>query len=83
MTSLPRSLTPVAKRITADIQSECQRTAAPGEPNGRMWWDTRPMTDEREHANEVAAMAAYALALGEEMEILHRHPLHPHLVRIL
>ncbi|MBK8772766.1 MAG: hypothetical protein IPM06_20380 [Rhizobiales bacterium] len=69
--------------ITADIQSECQRTTAPGEPGGRLWWDTRPMVDEREHAPEVVAMATRALALGAEMGIIHRHPIHHHLVRIL
>lgn len=90
MTTVPRStdmllaLVDVATgAITADIQSECQRTTAPGEPTGRLWWDTRPMVDEREHEPEVVAMATRALALGAEMQIIHRHPLHPHLVRIL
>ena len=41
------------------------------------------MVDEREHAQEVVAMATRALALGAEMEIIHRHPIHPYLVRIL
>lgn len=69
--------------ITADIQTECRQIPAPGEPTGRLWWDTRPMVDEREHAPEIVEMATRAIALGAEMQILHRHPLHPHLVRIL
>lgn len=90
MSTAPRSadmlaaLVDVARgAITADIQTECTQTTAPGEPAGRLWWDTSAMVDEREHAPQICAMAIRALALGAEMEILHRHPLHPHLVRIL
>jgi hypothetical protein len=78
------SLIAVARgAITADIQTECCPVTAPGDHSGQLWWDTRPMVDEREHAHQIVTMARQAIELGAAMQFLHRHPTHQHLVRII
>ena len=67
--------------IVTDIQTECVRVAAPGEDTPA-WYDTRPMTDPREHAPQVLDMTRRALEVGEAMRIITRHPQHQHLVRL-
>ena len=83
-TDMMHSITPMHRgALTADIRARCHETAAPGEENGRLWYDTRPMLDPREQPSHALDMALIALQMGEEMGVIHRHPLHPHLVRIL
>jgi len=66
-----RSLaTAIAERaVVADIESEGVRVHL----DGRTWWDTRPMTDPREHAPEVIGMADEAIryAVGSGLASVH------------
>lgn len=66
--------------VISDITAACVALAQqPGQP---CWYDTRPMTDPREHAPPQLDMAVQALQYARERGLVAQHPQHPHLVRI-
>lgn len=62
-----------------DIQSESHGYV---DADGRRWYDTRPMLDPREHADEVIDMARVAIDYALHRGLISRHPVLPHLVRM-
>jgi hypothetical protein len=49
---------------------------------GLLWYDTRPMTDPREHCNEALDLANEVLAYADYWKLITRHPTQPWLVRV-
>lgn len=66
----------------ADIRSECVRVHLQAQPYPGEWRDTRPMLDPREHTPIQVDMAAATLQWACDVGLVHRHPLHTHLVCI-
>ena len=62
----------------ADIESHCPVFYRM--PDGRKVYDTRPMTDEREHAPEVVDMARQALDYARWRQLIWSPPGSAHLV---
>ncbi len=77
MAALERRL--AERAVIADLETTCDSIVIDGTP----WWDTRPMIDPREHAQEVCDMAREALQYAECRELITWHPQHPHLARVL
>lgn len=71
--------TAIADRsVIADIQSEGQRVSV----DGRIWYDTRPLTDPREHAAQVIDMASEAISYAVARRIASVHPQRPYLLAL-
>jgi len=64
------------RAVVADIESECHRVQL----DGRAWWDTRPMTDQREHSPEVIDMATQAIQFAVGAGLAGLHPQRPYLL---
>jgi hypothetical protein len=64
------------RAVVADIGSECPRLEA----DGRSWFDTRPMTDPREHAPSVVDMANTAICYAIARQLVGIHPQRPYLL---
>lgn len=77
MAALERRL--AERAVVADLQTACDAVVI----DGTCWWDTRPMTDTREHAQEICDMAREALHYAECRQLIAWHPQHPHLARVV
>lgn len=66
------------RAVIEDIQSYSVRQ----ETDGRIWWDTRPMTDEREHSAEHIDMATEAIQFAVAAGLVHVHPQRPYLLTV-
>lgn len=67
----------IAERaVVSDIESEGVKVRL----DGVTWWDTRPMTDPREHAPEAADMATLAIRFAVGTRLAHVHPQRPYLL---
>lgn len=66
------------RAVITDIESEAHKVQL----DGRIWWDTRPMTDEREHSPESIDMATQAIQYALCAQIASVHPQRPYLLLI-
>lgn len=66
------------RAVISDIESEGHKVQL----DGRIWWDTRPMTDLREHSPEVVDMATAAIQYAVGSGIAAIHPQRPYLLTI-
>jgi hypothetical protein len=48
-----------------------------------IWYDTRPMVDEREHSPEFIDMARLSLDHAQSTGLFVQHPVHTYLVRFV
>ena len=74
---LAESLAIANRAVIADIETEGVRVDL---GDGLRWYDTRPMFDPREHADEVIEMLRQAIAYAEAAGIAWRSADTPHLV---
>lgn len=65
--------------VVADIESEGVQVVL----GGWTFYDTRPMTDAREHGPEVVDMLRQAIDYALQAGLAMQHPTQPHLVRIV
>lgn len=65
------------RAVREDIETECPKVCT---GDGRIWWDTRPMTDPREHSPAVLDMTNDALKYAIESGLVRLHPMQPYLV---
>ncbi len=63
-----------------DLEDAAARIVA---ADGVVWWDVRPMLDEREASPEVLDMRRQALAYLEDSGLIHVDRATPHMVRVL
>jgi hypothetical protein len=75
---LALSLRIANRAVITDIELNACRV----DLDGAIWWDLRPMLDEREHSAIVCDMAREALAYAGYSHLITAHPQHIHLVRI-
>lgn len=66
------------RAVVSDIESEGHRVQL----DGRTWYDTRPMTDPREHATPVIDMAFEAITYAVARRLASVHPQRPYLLSI-
>lgn len=66
------------EQVVAEIESACPAYVQGGDK----WFDTRFMTDPREHSGEVLDMNAEVLGYAARRGITTPHMLQPYLVRI-
>jgi hypothetical protein len=67
--------------IVSDIECFCCSVQSPF--STARWYDTRPMLDPNEHADEVVDMNIQALEYADVRGLISRHPDKPHMVRIV
>lgn len=66
------------RAVVEDIESYAVKQVT----DGRIYWDTRPMLDTREHAPQMVDMAAQALQYAIGAGLVGLHPQRPYLVTI-
>lgn len=66
------------RAVIEDIEAYAVKVQA----DTRIYWDTRPMTDAREHNPEVVDMATQALQYAIGAGLVGLHPQRPYLVTI-
>lgn len=64
------------RAVVIDIQSEGLRVAQ----GGRTWWDTRPMTDQREHVPDDVEIFTLAIRYAVGTGLASVHPTQPYLL---
>lgn len=64
------------RAVISDIESEAIRL----DLDGRAWWDTRLMTDAREHAPEVVELASDSIRYAVGTGLASVHPNQPYLL---
>lgn len=69
------------RAVVQDIESFA--VTAGRDHRGRLLWDTRPMTDEREHSPECIDMAREALAYARLRRLISEQIDAPHLLTIV
>lgn len=62
--------------VISDIETGAQKI----ERDGRIWWDTRPMTDPREHSPICVDMAQQAIDYALHSGLAHAHPVQTYLL---
>lgn len=80
MTLISQGLLLANAAVLSDIRRHCVRVDLPAAPYSGEWFDTRPMLDPREHRPQNVDMATTALQWANDTGLVHRHPLHAHLV---
>ena len=68
------------RAVVSDIQDGGIKVR---QPDGSIWWDTRPMVDPHEHDPIVIDMAKQAIDYALDAGLVVRHAFEPHLVRIV
>lgn len=63
--------------VISDIESEARQT----QRDGFIWWDTRPMTDLREHSPICVDMSHAAIEYAVCTGLALAHPVQPYLLR--
>ena len=67
------------RAVVSDIESEAHGQT---DAQGRRWYDTRPMLDQREMGPDFVEMNRQALDYARQRGLVSPHPEHAHLVRI-
>lgn len=70
----------IAKQaVISDIESEAIRV----DLDDYTWWDTRPMTDQREHSPPVVDMFSQAIQFAVGSGLAAVHPQRPYLITLV
>ncbi|MBN8493422.1 MAG: hypothetical protein J0M00_18595 [Burkholderiales bacterium] len=79
----PIQVADMAQRLADAHAIELIRAnSVPEQQHGRLWFDTRPMLDERERSGPDVDRCSLALQYAHQRGLISPHPEHAHLVRI-